>query len=126
LVVGELQSIILDLAVSPQILQSDNGGEFVNEEIKLMAARFDIELINSLPYRPQTNGAIERFNKTLKDAIHKYMAEHNTRKYIDRLPFIVKNYNTTVHSTTKVAPATAMYGRALNLDSAMNKYIKGN
>ena len=39
----------------------------------------------------------ERFIKTLKNKIYKYMTAISKNVYIDRLDYIVKEYNNTYH-----------------------------
>jgi transposase InsO family protein len=53
------------------ILQSDNGGEFVNEKFNRLMRIHNITHITSSPYAPRSQGAIERFNKTLKEMLFK-------------------------------------------------------
>ena len=55
----------------PMLLQSDNGGEFVSNIIKIVMPKFDIKLINGSPYSPTTQGQVERFNKSLKHLLKK-------------------------------------------------------
>jgi len=47
----------------------------------------------------------ERFNRTLKELIYKYMTAYNTPKYLEALPELVQRYNTRIHSSTQMAPA---------------------
>ncbi len=54
---------------APRILQSDRGTHFVNEIIQRLTKRFRIKHSLSLPYYPQSNGLVERFNKTLCEGI---------------------------------------------------------
>ena len=56
---------------TPKIIQSDQGTHFVNETIKLLAEKFRIRHSLSSPYHPQSNGLVERFNKTLCEGIAK-------------------------------------------------------
>ena len=46
-------------------------------------------------------GIIDRFVRTLRDRINKYLEMHNTTKYIDVLPEIIKGYNNSYHSGIK-------------------------
>ena len=39
----------------------------------------------------------ERFIRTLKGKLFRYMAHQNTKKYIHILPDIIKSYNLTQH-----------------------------
>lgn len=50
---------------------------------------------------------IERFNRTLRDKITKYMILHKTKKFINEVPQLVKTYNNTEHSTIKMTPQQA-------------------
>ena len=44
----------------------------------------------------------ERFIRTLKNKIYKYMTSISKDVYIDKLDDIVNNYNNTYHSTIKM------------------------
>jgi len=47
----------------------------VNEVIQKLTKRFRIKYSLSLPYHPQSNGLVERFNKTLCEGIAKLAEE---------------------------------------------------
>ena len=49
----------------------------------------------------------ERFVKTIKGKMWKYMTENNTKKIIDVLDQLVDEYNNTEHSTIKMTPTEA-------------------
>ena len=46
----------------------------------------------------------ERFIRTLKTKIYKYMTSISKNVYIDKLDDIVKGYNNTYHTTIKMKP----------------------
>ena len=46
----------------------------------------------------------ERFIRTLKNKIYKYMTSVSKNVYIDKLDDIVNKYNNTYHSTIKMKP----------------------
>ena len=50
-------------------------------------------------------GIFDRFVRTLREKLNKYMAMHNTTTYIDVLQKIVYNYNNGYHSGIKKIPA---------------------
>src|SRR5688500_5811753 len=56
---------------TPKIIQSDQGTHFVNKTIRLLTEKFRIRHSLSSPYHPQSNGLVERFNKTLCEGIAK-------------------------------------------------------
>ena len=60
---------------APRTLQSDRGMHFVNELIQRLTKRFKIRHSLSSPYHPQSNGLVERFNKTLCEEIAKLAEE---------------------------------------------------
>ena len=47
---------------------------------------------------------VERFIRTLKTKIYKYMTSISKNVYIDKLDDIVNKYNNTYHSTIKMKP----------------------
>ena len=55
----------------------------------------------------------ERFIRTLKNEIYKYMTSVSKNVYIDKLDDIVNKYNNTYHSTIKMKP----------VDVKINTYI---
>src|SRR6266540_1603556 len=64
------EEIICRFSVS-RILQSDRGTHFVNEVIQELTDKFQIWHSLSSPYHPQSNGLVERFNKTLCEGLAK-------------------------------------------------------
>jgi transposase InsO family protein len=56
---------------APKIIQSDQGTHFVNEVIRQLTEKFRIRHKLSSPYHPQSNGLVERFNKTLCEGLAK-------------------------------------------------------
>ncbi len=59
----------------PRIIQSDRRTHFVNEVIRKLTERFRVKHSLSSPYHPQSNGLVERFNKTLCEGIAKVAEE---------------------------------------------------
>jgi len=49
-------------------------------------------------------GVIDRFVRTLREMINKYCVMHNTTKFINALPDLVYNYNSSKHSGIKAIP----------------------
>jgi transposase InsO family protein len=53
----------------PKIVMTDNGTEFVNNDLREWFDRHGKKLDTSSPYSPQQNGVAERYNRTLGDLI---------------------------------------------------------
>ena len=57
----------------------------------------------------------ERFIRTLRNKIHKYMASISKNVYIDKLDDIVNEYNNTCHSKIKMKPIDVNQAHILTL-----------
>ena len=62
----------------------------------------------------------ERFIRTLKSKIYKYMTSISKNVYIDKLDDIVDEYNNTYHATIKMKPADVKDNTYINADREIN------
>lgn len=97
----------------PQIILSDRGTHFNNQLIKGLMERFQIKHLLSTPYHPQTNGLVERFNRTLCESLAKLITQSN--EWDNLIPPVLFAYRTSKQSTTKVPPFYLTYGRNATL-----------
>ena len=91
----------------------------------------DIDNMRTTSYRPSTNGAVERFNRTLNNMLGKVVAE-NQKDWDMKLPFVMAAYRASQHESTGYSPNYLVFGRELrapldvvldlpqNRDGAMN------
>ncbi len=64
--------------VMPEVLQSDNGTEFLGEFILLLKKYFNnIRMVKGRPYHSQLQGAMERRNSLFKEALFKWIRNKN-------------------------------------------------
>ena len=98
----------------PQIMLSDRGTSFVNKVIDKLCEDFQLKHRLTSPYRPQTNGMVERFNRTLGESIAKLAqdGEKEWDQYVDATLFA---YRTKTHKTTGYSPFYLIYGRQATL-----------
>ena len=54
-----------------KIIQTDNGSEFDNREMKIFCENSNIKFIKSSPYHPQTNGPIKIMHRLCCDYLYK-------------------------------------------------------
>jgi transposase InsO family protein len=106
----------------PSILHGD--GEFANIELGKVCSDFEVQFVKSEPYRPNANGGIERFNRTIKTVIRQLQVEFDDLTYIDVLDKLVSNYNNTVHSAHKMTPRQVYYGSQDVIDKAFETLTK--
>ena len=62
----------------------------------------------------------ERFIRTLKSKIYKYMTSISKNVYIDKLDDIVDEYNNTYHTTIKMKPIDVKDNTYINTDKEIN------
>lgn len=87
----------------PEKLQTDQGTEFENSTVGKYLHSMGVRQF-STRNRQIKCAVVERFNRTLKGKIYKYMTAHGTEEYLDVLDNIVESYNKTRHSVTKMRP----------------------
>ena len=62
----------------------------------------------------------ERFSRTLKQKIYKYMTSISKNVYIDKLDDIVNEYNNTYHRTIKMKPTDVKDNTYINIDKEVS------
>lgn len=87
----------------PSKLQTDKGSEFCNTNFQELMKKYRIHHFTSQNADVKVS-IVERFNRTLKHKLFKICTAQGTRKWLPHLQDVVKAYNSTVHSTTKMRP----------------------
>jgi len=90
--------------IRPKVVQCDNGSEFDKTFENHLHDIHDVKVVHSAPYKPQTNGNVERTNKTIESKIYYHMTQNGTRRWVDILDLIVENMNNSKNTTTKHTP----------------------
>ena len=85
----------------PLRLQTDAGKEFYNRTLQALMTRRKIH--NFSTYGDTKSSVVERFNRTLKERMHRYFTARNTYWYVDSLPALVQGYNVTKHRSIGMA-----------------------
>ena len=95
----------------PKKIISDRGTHFDNQMVKNLVDKFEIKHKLSTAYHPQTNGQVERFNRTLCEALAKLSEE---KDWDEKIPSVLFAYRNKVQTSTKVKPFYLVYGREAN------------
>ena len=87
-------------------IDGDLGSEFTNKKFKefLKSKNIDYNFFKSDSHKL---GIINRFHRTLKDKLTKYMVAFDTVKWIDVIDKIIDNYNNTYHRGIDTIPIIA-------------------
>ena len=99
---------------APEKVLTDKGTNFLSKLVEELCVLFKIKQLRTTSYHPQTDGLVERFNRTLCDMLSCYVCDEpdNWDTY---LPFVTFAYNTSEQSTIKNNPFYLFYGRQANL-----------
>ncbi len=82
----------------PQQILTDQGREFESQLFGLICEKF-----GTTPYRPNSDGLVERFNRTLKQMLRSFVAE-NPKDWDDHIPYLLMAYRSTPHKSTGCTP----------------------
>ena len=104
-----VERIFLPWGMSTQLL-SDCGREFENEILTEICRLLGVHKIRTSGYRPQSNGAIERWHRGFNSMLAKIVSEQQT-DWSSYVAYVVACYNASVHSATGFSPFFLMTGR---------------
>ena len=100
-----MSDILKSIKEPVSTIRSDNGSEFKNAVFERMLKNAGVKKhIFSLPYKPQSNGAIERFNQTLKRQIFQNKHLDVNYSWVKDLSKLIDQYNNEYHDTIKMSP----------------------
>ena len=87
----------------PKRIQTDQGKEFENRHVRALFAKHNITLFSvKSAYKA---ALVERFNRTLKHKLWRYLTSSNQRKWLPVLQDAVRAYNHSIHRVIKRKPA---------------------
>jgi len=97
-------------------LLSDNGSSYISGELADYINDNGMSHVRGAPYRPQTQGKIERWHHTLKNRVllENYFLPSDLERQIERF---VEHYNHERYheSLNNVTPANVYFGRAQSI-----------
>jgi hypothetical protein len=89
----------------PRRLRTDRGSEFTNSVVRGYFEQRNVNIVHFTTGNEKQANYVERFIKTLKTKLKRYMTQHLTKRYIDVLPAMVRSYNMTEHKGIREAPS---------------------
>jgi cleavage and polyadenylation specificity factor subunit 1 len=97
----------------PETIVSDQGTQFESALFHNMLDALGIKRLRSTAYHPQTNGAVERSHRTLKNALRTLCSEG--ADWEEKLPLALLSLRTTISSPTQTPPCKLILGTDLSL-----------
>ena len=117
-IVNAFQSILKKSNRKPNQIWVDKNGEFYDNSFKKWLQDNNIEMYST--YNEGKSVVTERFIRTIKNKIYKYMTSVSKNVYIDKLNDIVGEYNNTYHGTIKMKPIDVKDNRYVNFDKKVD------
>ncbi|CAG2199376.1 unnamed protein product [Mytilus edulis] len=98
----------------PRQIHTDQGGQFESKVFKELCEKLRIHKTRTTAFRPQSDGLVERLNRSIEDIISKYVCK-NQRDWDEQLHWALMAYRSSEHETTKLSPCMLMLGREIEL-----------
>ena len=95
----------------PAVLQSDQGGEWLNAVLRQLTKLLSIEHIVTTSYRPRLNGSTERVHRWLNAAIAIYCEKHQERWEEFLQPAVYAHNVSPIPGTGQISPFFLVFGR---------------
>eukprot|EP00732_Lithocolla_globosa_P004274 Lithocolla_globosa_v1_NODE_3859_length_1563_cov_3.519231.p1 type:complete len:239 gc:universal NODE_3859_length_1563_cov_3.519231:815-1531(+) len=96
--------VVFERIGTPEQIYCDEGSEFNNYMFRGLCKEHGNDLILTLKHATM----VERFNRTLKEMISKYLQSTNSKTITNILPKVIQNYNSSYHTTIKMTPNDAV------------------
>ena len=97
----------------PFQLFSDQGRNFDGKLFEALCKALHIHKARTTPYRPSSNGQVERFNRTLMDAVRCFLGKQQD-KWDTNVQQIAMAIRSAVNRSTGFTPNMLMLGREVN------------
>lgn len=87
----------------PKELVTDRNTNFISKLFQTLCKLLHVSQIQTTAYHPQSNGALERCHRTLKEYMRTYVCE-NLDDWDENIQYFAFTYNITIHSSTGFSP----------------------
>jgi hypothetical protein len=88
---------------TPVMIQTDRGMEFLAQHVQDVFRKNNVRHYSSLNFDTKA-AIIERFNRSLKTRMFRYLTHHRTNRWIDALDDLVASYNGSYHRSIGMSP----------------------
>ncbi|MCG7878903.1 MAG: RNase H-like domain-containing protein, partial [Candidatus Thiodiazotropha endolucinida] len=99
---------------TPAYIHSDQGRQFEGAVYQEVFNLLGMKKTRTTPYHPESDGMVERYNKTLAKLLSAFVNEDHT-DWDQLLPYVMMAYRSSEHETTGFTPNYMMLGREVSV-----------
>ena len=99
---------------APMQILTDQGRQFESKLFAEICTLLDIDKTRTSSFHPQTNGLVERFNRTLEGMLRPFVSHHQ-QDWDEYLPMLLMAYRSTPQESSSISPNCMMLGHEINL-----------
>uniref|UniRef100_A0A3B1J3T9 Gypsy retrotransposon integrase-like protein 1 n=1 Tax=Astyanax mexicanus TaxID=7994 RepID=A0A3B1J3T9_ASTMX len=96
----------------PKIIQTDQGTNFMSKIFGQVMRTLNVQHVVSSPFRPESQGALERFHQSLKSALRKFCFESG-KQWDEGVPMMLFALRESVQESLMFSPAELVFGHTL-------------
>ena len=93
----------------PKQWHSDQGPEFESALMQRLCKMLEMTKIRTTLCRPQSDGQVERFNRTLLNLLLAFVNE-KANDWDEHIPYLMMAYRSGRHASTRCSPFAILYG----------------
>ncbi len=94
----------------PREILTDQGTPFMSRTMADLCRLLQVKQLRTTVYHPQTDGLVERFNKTLKQMLRRVAAD-DRRDWDQMLPYVLFGIREVPQASTGFTPFELLFGR---------------
>ena len=98
----------------PNQILTDQGRQFESDLFQNLCSLLDIKKLRTARYRPNSDGLVERFNRSLRSML-RALCNDVQSDWDEHLCYVLMAYRATVQESTKCTPNLLMFGHELNI-----------
>ena len=98
----------------PLFIHTDQGASFESKLFQEICQILGIKKTRTTKARPQSDGMIERMNRTIVNMFSAFVSEYQ-RDWDQYVPLVMMAYMSSVHESISTSPSKMMFGREIRL-----------
>ena len=109
----------------PRTILTDQGSKFTSNLLQELHRAMGVKSVRTSPYHPQTDGLVERYNRTFKELLRRTIESHK-REWDVLIPYVLFAYREVPQESTGFSPFELVYGRDVRgpLDVLREEWIQ--